>query len=244
MTFGVPIQGLPITSDGEMKTASHLKWYQRRTAKEAFLLKHYQQINNNNNNNNTYSTSTTTTTTVEFPGIDIPARMDVLLGRGKPFQEYPGNRRLLEVVEAYSQEYATAVTGEKSRVADWIVTVIQSGASTLPGSGALLPASGVTVPVRFLKRDADSGWWVPVENDIAREKVCSALRKTKNHATQRLSTSNTGASASNGGTSAATRMATTGVVTTTGIASASTTKLSTAGGGFVMQQQGVKRVKF
>jgi hypothetical protein len=216
MTFGVPIQGLPITGDGEMKTAAHLKWYQRRTAKEAFLRKH----------------NTTSTTPVEFPGIDIPARMDVLLGRGKPFREYPGNRRLLEVVEAFSQEYATAVTGEKSRVADWIVTVVQTSGGCGGGGGT------ATQGARFLKQDADNGWWVPVENDIAREKVCAALRKTRNHATQRIMTmsmrTSNDTSASNG--TSATGTSTAGI-------SASTTKF-TSDGGSVMQQQGVKRVKF
>ena len=63
MTFGIPLEVLPITTDGELKVGNHMKWISRRRIKEA--------VSENEH----------------FPGIDLPARYDVLLGRGKPYQK-------------------------------------------------------------------------------------------------------------------------------------------------------------
>jgi hypothetical protein len=39
MTFGIPVNVLPVTDDGERKTANHSKWLNRRKVKEAALAK-------------------------------------------------------------------------------------------------------------------------------------------------------------------------------------------------------------
>jgi hypothetical protein len=37
MSFGIPVNVLPVTDDGERKTANHSKWLSRRKAKEEAL---------------------------------------------------------------------------------------------------------------------------------------------------------------------------------------------------------------
>ena len=59
MTYGIPVDTIPLNNDGELKTNAHKKWMARRKIKETELR---------------VGLSTIT--------IDLPGRHDVLLGRG------------------------------------------------------------------------------------------------------------------------------------------------------------------
>ena len=93
MTFGMPVSAFPVGYEGELKTAAHLKWLDRRIVKETAL----------------QSGRT-------FEGIDLPHNRDVLLGRGKSIQDHTGNVELRSLIAEYMPEYRNAAKKEKAGV--------------------------------------------------------------------------------------------------------------------------------
>jgi hypothetical protein len=152
LSFGVPTHLLPFTLEGELKMENHKKWVQRRIVKEHELRQ-----------------------SGVFSGIELPRRNDVLLGKGKPSQNHPGNQRLHELVKIYLEEYnLNSRSGGGALVGRKIVHEIW-----FPPSGP----SG-----RFLQRREDhlnSGWWEVVTDEVVLiEKVCNSLRSVRKKAKQ------------------------------------------------------------
>ena len=88
---------------------------------------------------------------------------DILCGRGKPFQNHPGNKKMLTLVAEHKQAYCKEKRERKRVFAEKIVKMINK-------SGA-----------RFLKRvealsDSSSVHFEIVDQEIAFEKVMHALR--------------------------------------------------------------------
>ena len=99
MTFGLPVNHFPVTYEGELKTAGHLKWLARRQIREEAL----QSVGT-------------------FRGIDIPGSKDALFGRGKTIQDHNGNVLMRSLIEEYMPEYRRAAKKEKGKVA-WKVVM-------------------------------------------------------------------------------------------------------------------------
>jgi hypothetical protein len=96
--------------------------------------------------------------------ISSTAKFDILLGRGRPFQEFSGNVGLAVVIDVHRNKYQSAKRGDKTVICDKIVEIIKK-------SGG-----------RFLKREdaGDGNSWIEVNNMVAREKVSHGFRtKTK-----------------------------------------------------------------
>jgi hypothetical protein len=95
--------------------------------------------------------------------ITEPSSFDVLFGRGKPYQEHEGNRRLHQCVEYYRDSYSRSLRRDKMVIAQTIVCLIKDS-SQHPG--------------RFLRRlkGPDEEYWCEVSDMVAREKVSHALR--------------------------------------------------------------------
>jgi hypothetical protein len=87
-----------------------------------------------------------------------PTKDDVLLGRGKPFQNHPGNQRMLEIVDERKEQYLAVKRDQKRAIVEEVLGVIQEGGAS------------------FLKRSADGHYWKEVEPAISFEKVSHALR--------------------------------------------------------------------
>jgi hypothetical protein len=89
-----------------------------------------------------------------------PLSSDVILGRGRHQQEYPGNLRLAQLVDSKRQEYSLVRKLDKSRIIRHIVETFQ--------------ASGG----RFLERHETSGkiTWRESNYDARREKVSQLFR--------------------------------------------------------------------
>jgi hypothetical protein len=87
--------------------------------------------------------------------IDDPLPNDVLLGRGKPIQERPGNVRLREMIDTHKDKYEQK--GAKRIVSAYIVRLVKEEGG------------------RFLK-EVEHGGWVEVDDDTARTKVSHAFR--------------------------------------------------------------------
>jgi hypothetical protein len=95
--------------------------------------------------------------------INNPSSFDVLFGRGKPYQEHEGNRRLHQCVEYYRPSYCRSQRRDKMVIAQTIVRLIKES-SQHPG--------------RFLRRlkGPEEEYWCEVSDTVAREKVSHALR--------------------------------------------------------------------
>ena len=92
--------------------------------------------------------------------IEFPTSQDILLGRGRPYQEYPGNLALSEIIEQHRQRYQLANRFEKTCISKMVVQIVkeQRGA-------------------RFLQRAGeDSKEWEEVSDSVAREKVSHGFR--------------------------------------------------------------------
>ena len=83
----------------------------------------------------------------------------VLFGRGRPYQNHPGNRRLHSLVELHRDQYLQSKRFDKNVIAKKIVQIIKQ-------------SSG-----RFLRRAGEEqDYWVVVSDSDAREKVSTILR--------------------------------------------------------------------
>jgi hypothetical protein len=99
-----------------------------------------------------------------------PCKLDILLGRGKPMQEWLGNLQLATTLATYADLHnSTAMNrrGAKNDLCDEIVRLLKE-------SGG-----------RFLKREEGALEWIEVDDTMAREKVSHGFRN------QRLSLSKT-----------------------------------------------------
>ena len=100
--------------------------------------------------------------------VDTPSPNDILLGRGRPFQSHPGNKKMLRLVKERKKEYQQLSRDKKRPLVKEIIRFL-----SLDGG-------------RFLKRLEDhtgKSCWEEVSHDIAFEKVCHALRtKYRKHA--------------------------------------------------------------
>jgi hypothetical protein len=86
-----------------------------------------------------------------------PLPNDVLLGRGKPIQERPGNVRFRDMLDRHIDNYAQGEKGAKAKMSAYIVRIVNEEGG------------------RFLKQLEDGGW-VEVDEATARAKVSHAFR--------------------------------------------------------------------
>lgn len=97
-----------------------------------------------------------------FNKIECPMIRDVLFGRGWPIMKHPGNVMLRNIIDSKLEEYQNEKTKRgKTLIAYSVVCMVKQ-----KGRGG-----------RFLKED--SGWWVEVSNDMARQKVSIAFRDAR-----------------------------------------------------------------
>jgi hypothetical protein len=87
-----------------------------------------------------------------------PTELDVILGRGRPFQEFPGNLRWAEIIDEKLGRYQDMKIGEKWLISDEVIRRIRYMGG------------------RFLKRTKDQEGWVIVSDILAREKTSQGFR--------------------------------------------------------------------
>jgi len=99
----------------------------------------------------------------------LPTSNDVLFGRGKPFQQHPGNIRLSLTLDSMRDRYNAVSRNEKTVLAMDIVRTFQANGT------------------RFLRRvsnDVDGILWEEVNDSEAREKesqLFRSIRQGKHH---------------------------------------------------------------
>ena len=94
--------------------------------------------------------------------IYVPTCHDVLLGRGKPFQNHSGNLQMVKLIEARHHAYMQANRFQKTCLSWEIVKNVQSEYGG-----------------RFLEKDEATDTWKIVSDDIARENAASGFRSIK-----------------------------------------------------------------
>jgi hypothetical protein len=90
--------------------------------------------------------------------IENPTEQDVLLGRGRPFQVFPGNLRLAKFINELLSRYQAMEVGEKCVIADEVIRRIRDTGG------------------RFLKRADDGETWVEVIDAVSRDKASQGFR--------------------------------------------------------------------
>jgi hypothetical protein len=136
MTFGIPIASVNL--EGPQTAEVHEQYIQERLKKEDEWRRREEE---------------------ERPKdcIVYPRTTDILLGRGRPYQDYSGNQRLARTIDSYREEYSQANdTFEKTCITMNVVKRIHE----LKG--------------RFLQRTSDG--WKEASDDVARAKVSQAFR--------------------------------------------------------------------
>lgn len=90
--------------------------------------------------------------------IDYPNPMDVLLGRGKPYQEYSGNIKWFAIMEQWRSRYEASARGQKWAISQEVIGQVRANGG------------------RFLERENDVGGWVEVSDEKARLKISHGFR--------------------------------------------------------------------
>ena len=147
MTFGIPVQLLPLTVEGNPKLDNHRLWVEQRRNLERnpTALRSQNQYDIDKGDEESIDRCV------------VPAPTDVLLGRDKISRSHIGNVRFDHLIDSRQEQYDGAMSkDERSILAADIVLLIKE-------------AGG-----RFLKLDQAS--WVTVDDESARDKVTSAFR--------------------------------------------------------------------
>ena len=154
-SFGIqsdyfPLQQCTSSSDyvtDELHVENHLEFLKKRNQIE--------QTSSAHHHNDTNATS--------ICSIAYPSSNDVLLGRGRPYHEFPGNVRLAQILEEYRDRYQKASTRkDKTAMSNMIVNMIRE-----KWDGRFL--------TRLEKSDDDCGWF-EVSDSVAKEKVSHGFR--------------------------------------------------------------------
>ena len=146
MSYGIPTNEIPVGTDGKVKTSNHSKWVRLRKAKERII-------------NRDPSAGK-----LRFDLIALPSRHDVLLGRGKPFQDFRGNRQFHEFLTSFQDDYDNATYKNKLLLCKQLVSQYQKDVT-----GA-----------HFLRQEEQTGWWVAVtDTDLVAKKVAHIFRNRR-----------------------------------------------------------------
>jgi len=152
MTFGCPINSLPLSIDGDLKKKAHLEFIKMR----------YQQEMR-----------------VHLPRIVVPTHSDVVFGRGKkwktiniwektlelnflqtgkPYRQHIGNKKLHAMMdEELKHEQSLSTKNKRLATIEKLMEAIQNGGG------------------RFLQQDK-AGFWVEIDEKAVQEKVLRAFR--------------------------------------------------------------------
>lgn len=143
MTYGIPHHLIPISADGRLDNKHILQMIEMKQNLADF---------------------------VKGSGVDknlkmttLPSNTDILLGRGRPIQEHPGNVRLHTIVDELLPRYDKMSKTEKTELANKVVQSLKPGC--------------------FLSQEC--GVWTEVSDDVAREKVSHLFRGRRRAMVQR-----------------------------------------------------------
>jgi hypothetical protein len=89
----------------------------------------------------------------------FPLKYDVLLGRGRPYQEFPGNVKMADIIDSYREAYQGGKKVDKTALSNKVLQIVKK-------------SNG-----RFLKKsDSNEAVWIEVSDNLARDKVSHGFR--------------------------------------------------------------------
>ena len=107
MTFGIPTNLLPLTTDGEIELDNHQLWLEQRRHKEDLGIHKKDEVN-----------------TIELA--TVPGSSDIIMGREKIAREHLGNRRFLKMIQDNKEHYDSAPSkADKTLFATQMVHIIK-----------------------------------------------------------------------------------------------------------------------
>lgn len=167
LTFGIPIESVPLSLDGTLKKEQHMEWLRQRShpgtispiqSAPSSTFPPLTQCSDIARRGSPSSTQDPTQKDL----IVSPSRNDVLFGRGRPIQEHHGNVVFNNLLEAVRDRYDGLRRSEKTALTHTIVSKIKR-------------AGG-----RFLRQSqANPDLWEEVDDDMARVKVSHTFRSLR-----------------------------------------------------------------
>ena len=163
-SFGIPAEDLPVdTRSGRLldNTNYYIYLEERRTFEDELARRH----------------------ATSYADRVIPTSSDVLLGRGRPFHNHLGNKRLTSLIEQHKARYDEAGTtyGKKNNICEEVVDMVhEAGGRFLRKQDAKSQTND----------ESEAAGWEVVGRDLAREKISHGFRTInrfkRNHSLLRL----------------------------------------------------------
>ena len=132
MTFGIPGHVLPFNKDGEL--------HEKTKEKTKLIRRHEQNV-------------------PKGKRVRVPESFDVLLGRGKPLQDNPGNVRYRHFIEESNERYTKASRHLKTAISERLLATVKAQGG------------------RFLKQDENG--WTEADHKEARAKISHSFRSLR-----------------------------------------------------------------
>lgn len=176
MSYGIPADFLPLDAEGYLVDDDFKREVEQRRAEEE-VVKHRLAASSI---------------------IQCPTQFDVLLGRGRPYQDFPGNIRLHQMIDLRRRSYETLSKSGKTAIVVDIVHAIHKmggrflkrtsdgGSSTNDGNwdryrGTMSPRDvGSTGSGTIASSSSSSSSWEEAEFAIVRKKVSNCFHTRKN----------------------------------------------------------------
>ena len=151
-----------MTVKGELQTADHTVWIQKRREIEASRApsSNAAALHSDEESTGEVEPDNFTSTPIGAVGGLRPNSGDVLFGRGRAIIDHPGNAQFRQIVDHYMLKYEASGRLQKTCIADIIVRLVKNSCG------------------RFLKKNED-GSWDEVDDSAARKKVAHAFRNRR-----------------------------------------------------------------
>lgn len=161
MTFGIPVDHLPVDLDGKPIRKYHEDWLRSRRELESIRASTEREAHRSEKTHETITAAVTSSSSSS--GTDTPITFhkdDVLLGREKVAQGHTGNFRFQYIIEEHWDEYDKSSKAEKTALATRIVNLVKQDG-------------------RFLKFNEEMNGWEEIDDKSARIKVSMAFRSKR-----------------------------------------------------------------
>ena len=110
LSFGIPSRILPLDHDGELRNDIHLQ-----------LISQWEQLNKQIQQQNEKNLLAAN----DGGKVAIAKSNDILLGRGRPYQNHAGNQKLADIIEQKRVEYTNASKQGKTVISKQVVDYIK-----------------------------------------------------------------------------------------------------------------------
>jgi len=170
-SYGIPVDLLPRTSTGNVKTTYLKQWIRQRSAFEEDILANNNHTTTTTSTNAAAAASATSATAgmdnknYYYDMIECPGSSDVVFRQGKQVMNHPGNVAFRSLIESKSSLHETATQTQKSAIAKEVVdTMIEVRGG------------------RFLVWDEKPCCWKAItDHNKQRHKVAIAFRNFKSY---------------------------------------------------------------